>query len=56
MRVNVTIEHGEEELYGEFSGPKTSRNVPKIVGNAVLNALADMILHFPSMTLPKFIS
>ncbi len=42
VRVNVTIEHGEEELYGEFSGPKTSRNVPKIVGNAVLNALADV--------------
>uniref|UniRef100_A0A7C5U399 Uncharacterized protein n=1 Tax=Fervidobacterium nodosum TaxID=2424 RepID=A0A7C5U399_9BACT len=42
VRVNVTIEHGEEEFYGEFSGPKTTRNLPRIVGNAVLNALSDI--------------
>lgn len=42
VRVNVTIEHGEEEFYGEFSGPKTTRNIPKIIGNAVLNALSEI--------------
>jgi len=42
VRVNVTIEHGEEEFYGEYSGPKTSRNVPRIIGNAVLNALSEI--------------
>ncbi|MFN6991169.1 MAG: hypothetical protein ACK4MM_00460 [Fervidobacterium sp.] len=42
IRVHVTIEHGEEEFYGEFSGPKTSRNTPRIVGNAVLNALSEI--------------
>jgi len=42
IRVNVTIEHGEEEFYGEFSGSKTSRNIPRVVGNAVLNALSDI--------------
>ncbi|MGQ9855872.1 MAG: hypothetical protein ACUVQF_03990 [Fervidobacterium sp.] len=42
VRVNVTIEHGEEEFYGEFSGPKTSRNVPRVIGNAVLNALSEI--------------
>ncbi|MEN3041754.1 MAG: hypothetical protein ABDH59_00360 [Fervidobacterium sp.] len=42
LRVTVTIEHGEEEFYGEFSGPKTTRNLPKIVGNAVLNALSEV--------------
>jgi len=42
VRVNVTIEHGDEEFYGEYSGPKTSRNVPRIIGNAVLNALSEI--------------
>ncbi|WP_448374881.1 hypothetical protein, partial [Fervidobacterium sp.] len=42
IRVNITIEHGEEEFYGEYSGPKTSRNVPRIIGNAVLNALSEI--------------
>lgn len=42
IRVYVTIEHGEEEFYGEFSGPKTSRNTPRVVGNAVLNALSEV--------------
>ncbi len=42
IRVNVTIEHGEEEFYGEFSGPKTTRNIPKIIGNAILNAISEI--------------
>lgn len=42
IRVTVTIEHGEEEFYGESVGPKTSRNIPKVIGNAVLNALSEI--------------
>lgn len=42
VRARVTIEHGDEEFYGESVGPRTSRNLPKIVGTAVLNALSDV--------------
>lgn len=42
VRVKVTVEHGEEEFYGEYTGPRTSRNIPKVVGTAVLNALSDV--------------
>ncbi|MDK2885556.1 MAG: hypothetical protein PWP54_114 [Thermosipho sp. (in: thermotogales)] len=42
LKVSVVIEHGNEEFYGDASGPKTSRNVPIIIGNAILNALSDI--------------
>ncbi len=42
IRVSVSIEHGEEEFYGETSGPKTSRNLPRLIGNAILNALSEV--------------
>lgn len=42
VRVSVTVEHGEEEFYGEFSGAKTTRNIPRLVGNAVLNAISEV--------------
>ncbi|QTA37161.1 hypothetical protein JYK00_05260 [Thermosipho ferrireducens] len=42
LKVSVTIEHGEEDLLGEAIGPKTKRNVPKVVGNAILSALNDI--------------
>ncbi len=42
VRISVSVEHGEEEFYGEISGSKTSRNVPRLIGNAILNALSEV--------------
>ncbi|WP_126992819.1 hypothetical protein [Thermosipho globiformans] len=42
IKVSVEIVHGQEKMSGEFSGPKTSRNIPIVIGNAVLNALENI--------------
>ncbi|ABR30153.1 hypothetical protein SU69_01480 [Thermosipho melanesiensis] len=39
IKVKVEITHGQEMYVGEFSGPKTTKNIPLVIGNAVLRAL-----------------
>lgn len=39
IEVSVEIVHGNEKYSGSFSGPKTKKNVPIVIGNAILNAL-----------------
>ncbi|ANQ53391.1 hypothetical protein XJ44_02485 [Thermosipho affectus] len=42
LSVKVEITHGQEVFIGEFAGPKTRKNIPIIIGNAVLNALENI--------------
>jgi hypothetical protein len=47
--VRVSIEYGSEDLSGEASGQKTSRNIPKIIGMSIINALGEMYDYAISM-------